>query len=337
MADRDAGRRSKPDQVPPLVGGTAQGARSAAAVTQVRGLLRRDTAPKEKLPKLPPGRWVREVGWRHLIGLIVVFFALYPVVWILSSSINDLDTLSGAQLIPDNWSLDNYREIFSNPALNPFMTWLWNSWKVALIAASFNVLLAAMAAYAFSRFRFRGRRMGLLTLLLLQVFPQFLMFIAIFLLLQRIGVVFPAIGLNTHLGLVLVYLGGAVGFNTFLIKGFMDSVPTSLDESARVDGAGPTLIFWRIIVPLVRPALAVIFIITLVNTFSEFLLARTLLRATEQLTYAVGLQTFTLADYGSKWGTLAAGAVVGAFPVVITFLVAQRAIVSGLTQGSVKG
>ena len=337
MADRDTGRRSKPDQVPPLVGGTAQGARSAAAVTQVRGLLRRDTAPKEKLPKLPPGRWVREVGWRHLIGLIVVFFALYPVVWILSSSINDLDTLSGAQLIPDNWSLDNYREIFSNPALNPFMTWLWNSWKVALIAASFNVLLAAMAAYAFSRFRFRGRRMGLLTLLLLQVFPQFLMFIAIFLLLQRIGVVFPAIGLNTHLGLVLVYLGGAVGFNTFLIKGFMDSVPTSLDESARVDGAGPTLIFWRIIVPLVRPALAVIFIITLVNTFSEFLLARTLLRATEQLTYAVGLQTFTLADYGSKWGTLAAGAVVGAFPVVITFLVAQRAIVSGLTQGSVKG
>ena len=337
MADPEMDRNNGSDQIMPLVGGTAQSARSAAAVTQVRRLLRRDKGPKEKLPKLPPGRWIREVGWRHLIGLIVVFFALYPVVWILSSSINDLDTLSGAQLIPDNWSLDNYREIFNNPALNPFMTWLWNSWKVALIAASFNVLLAAMAAYAFSRFRFRGRRMGLLTLLLLQVFPQFLMFIAIFLLLQRIGVVFPAIGLNTHLGLVLVYLGGAVGFNTFLIKGFMDSVPTSLDESARVDGAGPTLIFWRIIVPLVRPALAVIFIITLVNTFSEFLLARTLLRATEQLTYAVGLQTFTLADYGSKWGTLAAGAVVGAFPVVITFLVAQRAIVSGLTQGSVKG
>lgn len=337
MADPDMDRSNGSDQIMPLVGDSAQSARSAAAITQVRGLLRRDKGPKEKLPKLPPGRWIREVGWRHLIGLIVVFFALYPVVWILSSSINDLDTLSGAQLIPDNWSLDNYREIFSNPALNPFMTWLWNSWKVALIAASFNVLLAAMAAYAFSRFRFRGRRMGLLTLLLLQVFPQFLMFIAIFLLLQRIGVVFPAIGLNTHLGLVLVYLGGAVGFNTFLIKGFMDSVPTSLDESARVDGAGPTLIFWRIIVPLVRPALAVIFIITLVNTFSEFLLARTLLRATEQLTYAVGLQTFTLADYGSKWGTLAAGAVVGAFPVVLTFLIAQRAIVSGLTQGSVKG
>jgi len=306
-------------------------------MTQVRGALRRDRQPKEKLPKMPPGRWIREVGWRHLIGLIVVVFALYPVVWILSSSINDIDTLSGAQLIPKNWSLDNYREIFSNPTLSPFMTWLWNSWKVALIAAGFNVLLAAMAAYAFSRFRFRGRRMGLLTLLLLQVFPQFLMFIALFLILQRIGVVFPAIGLNTHLGLVLVYLGGAVGFNTFLIKGFMDSVPTSLDESARVDGAGPTLIFWRIIVPLVRPALAVIFIITLVNTFSEFLLARTLLRATEQLTYAVGLQTFTLADFGSKWGTLAAGAVVGAFPVVVTFLIAQRSIVSGLTQGSVKG
>jgi ABC-type maltose transport system permease subunit len=337
MADPDASRTNDADLTQPLAGGTAQSARSAAVVTQVRGLLRRDGKPKEKLPKLPPGRWVREVGWRHVIGIIVVLFALYPVVWILSSSINDLDTLSGAQIIPENWSLDNYREIFSNPELNPFMTWLWNSWKVALIAASFNVLLAAMAAYAFSRFRFRGRRLGLLTLLLLQVFPQYLMFIAIFLILQRIGIIFPAIGLNTHLGLVLVYLGGAVGFNTFLIKGFMDSVPTSLDESARVDGASPTLIFWRIVMPLVRPALAVIFIITLVNTFSEFLLARTLLRATEQLTYAVGLQTYTLADYGSKWGTLAAGAVVGALPVVVTFLVAQRAIVSGLTQGSVKG
>ena len=337
MADPDATRRADDDPRAPVTAPTPQGMRSSAVMTQVRGLLRQDKRPKEKIPKLPPGRWIREVGWRHLIGLIVVVFALYPVVWILSSSINDIDTLSGAQLIPDNWSLDNYREILSNPALSPFMTWLWNSWKVALIAASFNVLLAAMAAYAFSRFRFRGRRMGLLTLLLLQVFPQFLMFIAIFLLLQRIGVVFPAIGLNTHLGLVLVYLGGAVGFNTFLIKGFMDSVPTSLDESARVDGAGPTLIFWRIIVPLVRPVLAVIFIITLVNTFSEYLLARTLLRATEQLTYAVGLQTFTLADYGAKWGTLTAGAVVGAFPVVITFLIAQRAIVSGLTQGSVKG
>ncbi len=300
-------------------------------------LLRRSEKPKEKLPPLPFGRWLREVAWRYVVATIVLLFALYPVVWILSASVNPIDSLSNAQLIPEGATLDSYRTIFSNPPLNPFITWLLNSWKVAVVAAALNVLLAAMAAYAFSRFRFKGRRLGLLSLLLVQVFPQYLMFIAIFLILQRIGVAFPAAGLNTHFGLILVYLGGAVGFNTFLIKGFMDSVPTSLDEAARVDGAGPSLIFFRIIMPLVRPILAIIFIITVINTFSEYVLARTLLRSTEQLTYAVGLQTYTLAEYNSKWGELAAGAVIGALPIVITFLIAQKAIVSGLIQGSVKG
>lgn len=293
--------------------------------------------PKERLPPLPFKRWVREVAWRHVFAFIMVLFALYPVVWIVSASFNPVDSLSNAKLIPEGATLDSYRTILSNPPLNPFMTWLWNSWKVALIAATINMLLAAMAAYAFSRFRFRGRRMGLLSLLLVQVFPQFLMFIAIFLILQRIGVAFPAFGLNTHAGLILVYLGGAVGFNTFLIKGFMDSVPTSLDEAAKIDGAGPSLIFWRIIVPLIKPILAVIFIITVINIFGEYVLARTLLRSTDKLTYIVGLQTYTLSEFSSKWGELAAGAVVGALPIVITFLIAQKAIVSGLTQGSVKG
>jgi len=337
MADSDMGRSNSADPATPLVGGTAASARSAGAYASVRTALRRDKKPKEKLPPLPPRRWIREVGWRHVVALVAVFFALYPVVWIISASVNPDDTLSNSDLIPGGATLDSYRYILSNPDLNPFMTWLWNSWKISVLAAAFNVILAAMAAYAFSRFRFRGRRLGLLSLLLVQVFPQYLMFIAIFLILQRVGVAFPALGLNTHAGLVLVYLGGAVGFNTFLIKGFMDSVPTSLDESARVDGASPALIFWRIIMPLVRPILAVIFIITFVNTFSEFVLARTLLTSKGQLTYIIGLQNYTIAEYASKWGELAAGTVVGALPIVITFLIAQKAIVSGLTQGSVKG
>ncbi|MGB9357340.1 MAG: sugar ABC transporter permease [Acidimicrobiia bacterium] len=337
MADSDIGRTNRADPITPVVGGTAAGVRSAAAIASVRTARRRGKQPKETLPPLPFKRWVREVGWRHVVALIVVFFALYPVVWIISASVNPVDSLSNAKLIPDGATLDSYRTIFSNPDLNPFMTWLWNSWKISILAASFNLLLAAMAAYAFSRFRFKGRRLGLLSLLLVQVFPQYLMFIAIFLILQRVGVVFPALGLNTHAGLILVYLGGAIGFNTFLIKGFMDSVPMSLDEAARVDGAGPSLIFWRIILPLTRPILAVIFIITVVNTFSEYLLARTLLRSTSQLTYILGLQNYTIAEYSSKWGELAAGAVVGALPIVLTFLIAQKAIVSGLTQGSVKG
>jgi ABC-type maltose transport system permease subunit len=271
------------------------------------------------------------------VAILGAIFALYPVVWVISSSVNPIDSLSGATLIPDGATLDNYRDILDNPSESPFMTWLWNSWKIALVVAAINVVLASMAAYAFSRFRFRGRRISLLTLLLVQVFPQFLAFVAIFLLLDQVGDVFPAFGLNTHAGLMLVYMGGAIGFNTFLIKGFIDSVPPSLDESARVDGASDSIIFWRIIYPLALPAIAVIFIISFVFFFSEFVLARTLLNDVDQLTYAVGLQTFTLADYASKWGQLSAGAMIGALPIVLTFLVFQRSIVSGLTQGAVKG
>lgn len=294
---------------------------------------------KEKVtyPPMKFSRWLRVLGWRYLLAVVVVFFALYPVVWMVSASINPVDTLSSSELVPEGATLDNYREILENPSDSPFMTWLLNTWKISLIVATFNIVLAAMAGYAFSRFRFRGRRIGLLSLLLVQVFPQFLAFVAIFLILDQIGEVFPAIGLDTHAGLILVYLGGAIGFNAFLIKGFMDSIPLSLDESARVDGAGPAVIFWRIILPLTRPMLAVLFVITFIITFGEFILARTLLTSLDQLTYAVGLQTFTINDYASKWGQLAAGAVVGALPIVVTFLVFQRQIVGGLTQGAVKG
>jgi ABC-type maltose transport system permease subunit len=287
--------------------------------------------------RLPFGRWVREVGWRYVVAILAAGFALYPIVWMVSASINPIDTLSGSELIPGGATLDNYQEILENPSESPFMTWLFSSWWISLVVSAIAVMLAAASAYAFSRFRFRGRRLGLLTLLLVQVFPQFLLFVAIFLIFDQIGEVFPAIGLDTHAGLILVYLGGSIGFNTFLIKGFMDSVPTSLDESARVDGASPTMIYWRIILPLVRPVLAVIFILVFVITFSEFVLARTLLSSVDNLTYAVGLQTFTLNDYASNWGTLAAGAVIGALPFVVVFLVFQRAIVGGLTQGAVKG
>lgn len=310
------------------------GFRTATPGRFVRGLRRK---PKMKYQRMPFGRWMRELGWRYLVATIAVLFALYPLVWMVSASINPDDTLSTAQLIPDNASLDNYREILDNPPESPFITWLLNTWKIALVVSAINIMLSAMAAYAFSRFRFTGRRLGLLTLLLVQVFPQFLMFIAIFLIVDQIGDIFPAMGLDTHLGLMLVYLGGAIGFNTFLIKGFMDSVPLSLDESAKVDGASQWVIFWRVILPLTRPILAVLFVITFIITFGEFVMARTLLTSVDQLTYSVGVQTFTVSDYASKWGEFAAAAVVGALPIVLTFLVFQRAIVSGLTQGAVKG
>lgn len=281
-------------------------------------------------------RWARRKGWRHVVLIIGALFAIFPVLWVVSASVNAQDNLASARLIPKETTLDNFRELFDND-LTPFELWFRNSWIVALVAASFNVLLAAMAAYAFARFRFKGRRLGLLTLLLVQVFPQFLGFIALLLLLISIGNAFGPIGIDTLAGLILVYLGGAIGFNAFLIKGFMDSVPHSLDESAKIDGATPAMIFWRIIMPLIRPALAVIFIITFIGFYSEFILAQTLLRSTENYTYAIGLRLFAQSEYTAKWGQIAAAAVIGSAPIVATFLVAQRQIIGGLTKGSVKG
>ncbi len=286
--------------------------------------------------RMSAARWVREIGWRHLILLMAVAFSLFPVVWIVSAAFNSIDNLAAARLIPDSVTLDNFTELFDEP-LTPLRTWIWNTWKVAAIAATLNVALAALASFAFSRLRFRGRRVGLLTLLLVQVFPQFLGFIALFLLGQQIGDIFPAAGLDTHTFLIMVYLGGAIGFNVFLMKGFMDSIPTSLDESAVVDGASSWQVFSQIVLPLSRPVLAVIFIITFIGIYGEYILARVLLRSTEQFTLAIGLQLFVTSDYSARWGNLAAAALIGAAPIVLTFLVAQKQILGGLTQGAVKG
>jgi ABC-type maltose transport system permease subunit len=282
------------------------------------------------------GRWMREIGWRHLVVWVGLAFAMYPVVWIVSAAFNKVQSLVAARLIPRDITFDNFTSLFGNATV-PFPRWIANSYKVAIAAALLNVLLASAGAYAFSRLRFRGRRLGLLTLLLVQVFPSFLGFIALFLLAQQVGEVFPAAGLGTHLFLIMVYLGGAMGFNVFLIKGFMDTIPGSLDESARVDGAGPFQIFWRIIFPLSRPVLAVIFIITFTRLFAEVILASTLLTASDQFTLPVGLTLFISSDYSAKWGNIAASALLGALPIVLTFLFAQRHIIGGLTQGAVKG
>ena len=144
-------------------------------------------------------------------------------------------------------------------------------------------------------------------------------------------------GLNTHAGIILVYLGGSIGVNTWLIKGFMDSLPFSLDESATVDGAGQWDIFTRIILPLSRPVLAVIFVITFVFIYNEYILASIILRETDQLTYPLGLQLLSTGQYSAKWGEIAAGAIIGAAPIVVVMLAAQDQLVGGLTAGSVKG
>jgi arabinogalactan oligomer / maltooligosaccharide transport system permease protein len=283
--------------------------------------------------------------WRHIVALIAVGFALFPVAYVVSAAFNADSSLGGASLIPRSVTLDNFKELLSpDPAksilqssTSHYTRWLVNSLVIATTVALLNVLLGASAAYAFSRFRFRGRRLGLLFLLLIQMFPQVLALVAIYLIFLRTGEVFPFMGLNTKTALVLVYLGGVMGINTWLLKGFFDTIPKELDESAKVDGATPAQVFWGVVLPLALPILSVIAILSFVGTFNEYILASTILQSNENFTLPLGLRGYIDKQYAEHWGPFAAGVVLAGVPIMIIFMSLQRFIVSGLTQGSVKG
>jgi arabinogalactan oligomer/maltooligosaccharide transport system permease protein len=283
-------------------------------------------------------QWFTQTGWRHLAVWLILVFALFPVYWVVIGSFDPTGSLSSQSLVPDNLTLDNYRALLSDPGHPPFWTWFRNSMVMAVAVGFFTVMLAALAAFAFSRLRFKGRRIGLLGLLLIQMFPSSVAVVAIYILIQRVGETFPAMGLGTLLGLGLVYLGGAMGINAWLIKGFFDTIPAELDESAKVDGATHLQIFVKVILPLAVPILVVIFLLSFITTVNELLLAENLLRGSEgSYTLAVGLSAYVNAGFDSRWGPFAAGSLIASIPVVIVFFLSQRYIVSGLTAGAVKG
>jgi arabinogalactan oligomer / maltooligosaccharide transport system permease protein len=287
------------------------------------------------------GYWTARVQRERAIRLILVglalIYALFPVIFIISSSFSPTGSILGQGLIPRNASLINYEQLFSDPINNPFPLWVWNSVKVSTITAILAVLISSLSAYAFSRFRFKGRRALLLAVFLIQVFPSTLAIVAIYLLLLTIGNIIPPLGLNSHAGLILVYLGGALGINTWLMKGFFDTVPRELDESAMIDGASNWQIFWVIIFPLVRPILAVVAILTFVGTYGDFILPLVLINEPQEYTLARGLTILLGNQFAQKWGLFAAGALLGAFPIVVIYIALQDYIVGGLTQGAVKG
>ncbi len=280
------------------------------------------------------GRWHRII--QHLVIWTFIAVVLFPVVWIFSASINPANTLIGQQLIPRTTTWQHYVALFTNPR-HPFGLWLLNSIKVSGITSVLTVIMAALAAYAFSRFRFRGRRIGLFAMLLVQMFPAIMAMVAIYLFLISIGRHVPWLGVNSHFGLIMVYLGGAMGFNTWLMKGYFDTIPRSLEESALIDGATHFQTFLWIIVPLVRPILAVITILVFIGTYGDFILPNILLTGTEQYTFAVGLRLFITGEFEHRWGIFAAASLLGAVPIGVVFLLLQDFIVSGLTRGAVKG
>lgn len=274
--------------------------------------------------------------WRHLAAVAMCVFALFPLVYALSASLSASGSLVGSNQLFATVTDANYRQLFSDPQ-NPFPRWFLNSMLVSTVTAIGTVLMGAAAAYAFSRFRFRGRRQGLMALLIIQMFPQLLAFVAIFLLLFAISEVYPVLGLNSRFGLIAVYLGGALGANTFLMYGFFNTIPRDIDEAATLDGASHAQIYWRMILPLVTPIIVVVGMLSFIASFSDFLLAQIVLQDPRQYTLAVGLYQFVSVEFGADWGVFTAGAVLSALPVVLLFLFLQRYIVAGLTGGAVKG
>ncbi|NNH03591.1 sugar ABC transporter permease [Microbacterium ulmi] len=291
--------------------------------------------PGAPAPRRPFRKYFRETGWRHLVGIVMLVFAGFPLLYVLSASLNPGGTLLTANGLFRTLSLDSYVELFQNPS-QPYAAWWVNSLVIGVATALGTVFLGALAAYSFSRMRFTGRRFGLLTLLLVQMFPQLLAFVAIFLLMSAIADIFPALGINTQIGLIMVYLGGALGVNTYLMYGFFNTVPASIDEAAKIDGAGHARIFFTIILRLVAPILAVVGLLSFLATFGEFVIASVLLIDPSRQTLAVGLYQFVSSQTQQNWSVFSAGAVLAAILPMALFLSIQRYIAGGLTAGAVK-
>jgi len=271
-----------------------------------------------------------------VVAVFLIIFSIFPVLWVISASLNPAGTLATQTLIPAKPGWGNFQILMAGNEF-PFWTWFLNSLKIASITAVVSLAITTIAAYSFSRFRFRGRVTMLKGILLINVFPSLLALVAIFLMISQIGDVFPFLGLGSHASLILVYLGGAMGVNIWLMKGFLDTIPRDIDESAMVEGASDWQIFTKLILPLLRPILIVVAILNYIGTYGDFVMARVLLKSQEQYTLMLGLQVFTGAQFAQRWGVFAAGALIGALPIMIIYLALQDQIVGGLTQGAVKG
>ena len=253
----------------------------------------------------------REFGWRHLIGLIFAIISLYPILYVITNSFADFANLANSKLIPDGFTTKHYQSLTGDPLI-PYYKWLFNTYKIAGIAGFLNVLLGTFAAFAFARLKFKGRRVGLITLVLVQMFPSFLAFVAIYLLFFKIGDVAQFVGLGTHIGIIFIYL-------------------------AKVDGATDYQIFYKIIAPLSTPIIVVLFVITFIGIYSDYILAAIFLKDANLYTVALGINIVFMDDFSNEWGSIAAASVIAATPIDVLFLFFQKQITGGLTAGSIKG
>lgn len=284
-------------------------------------------------------RWARD--WMSLLGryaiaLVLIVFAVTPALWVVSSSLNPAKSLGSGSFWPKDASLINYDQLLNNPNF-PYLTWFGNSLKIASITTAGVISITCLAGYALSRFRFRGRHQLMIAILILNVFPAILAMVAIFTTIQQLGQYVSSLGLDTHGGLILIYVAGSMGINVLMVKAYVDTIPIELDESALVDGASPWQTFRHIILPIMRPIVITIGVLTFIAAYGDFVIARVLLKSSDQLTVMVGLMLFQTDRFDRDFGMITAGAVLAAIPVILIYIPLQRYVIDGLTAGSVKG
>ncbi|CAB4594512.1 unannotated protein [freshwater metagenome] len=281
--------------------------------------------------------WMRKVLWRHIVGILVSIFALFPLVWMVSAAFDVTSQLSTQKLIPPFRGLDNFHALFSNSE-RPYVTWVKNSLIIATAAALLQTVIGSLAAYSLSRHKFRGRRITLTTILIVQMFPQLLAATTLFLIVNSLGQTFGFLGLGRQLPLILIFGGAALGVNTWMLKSFFDTIPSEIDEAAKIDGASHALIFTKIIIPLATPILVVIFLLSFIGILNEYLITSVILGLDgPNMTIAVGLQQFIYGSYAKNWGPFAAGALLATVPVLTLFIFLQKYLITGLVSGSTKG
>ncbi|MBE5835761.1 MAG: sugar ABC transporter permease [Butyrivibrio sp.] len=263
----------------------------------------------------------------RVIIWIVIVAVLFPALWIVMSSFSAGDSFFLSSLFPDKFSTQHYRDLFTE---TDFVTWVWNSLKLCIIVALIQLALTSLSAYAFARMRFTGRKYGLMSLLVLQVFPNSMAVSGYYILIYNFGLV------DSALALIFVLAGGSA-FNIWLLKSYIDGIPIELDEAAMVDGAGQFKVFYSIILPLAMPQLVVIFLFSFIATYSEYVITSVFLQTPGKMTLALGLQSFITNQFAAHWTLFSAAAVISSLPIMIVFMALQKFIQNGLVAGGVKG
>jgi len=269
------------------------------------------------------------IAGTYLILILFCLIALYPVSQILTISLRPADRLmsTSLEIIPKDASLKNYKALFTE---RPFGLWLMNSTFVAFVVTLTGVALASTAGYAFSRFNFIGKKIGLLSLLVTQMFPATMLLLPMYIMLVKLHLI------NSYLGIMIMYSATALPFCVWQMKGYYDTIPTSLEEAGRIDGCNRFQTFYKIILPLASPALVITALFSFMSAWTEYIVAAQILQDTRMWTLPLGLKSFE-SNMGSEWGLYGAASMIVTIPVVVLFLSLSRWLVSGLTLGSVKG